>query len=114
MKIAVTSQNLRTITAHAGKARKFLVFEAVGTDGLAPIAPITVPKEMSIHAHPVDQPHPLDGVDVLITASCGQGFLDKMSRRGIKVLQTSEEDPVRAAEAAARNEPLPEPLPHTH
>ncbi|CAK0762635.1 hypothetical protein CCP3SC1_390001 [Gammaproteobacteria bacterium] len=28
MKIAVTSQNFRTISEHAGKARRFLIFEA--------------------------------------------------------------------------------------
>ena len=28
MRIAVTSQNLRTITGHAGKTRRFIVFEA--------------------------------------------------------------------------------------
>ena len=27
MKIAVSSQNFRTVTAHAGKARRFIVFD---------------------------------------------------------------------------------------
>ncbi|HAF55643.1 MAG TPA: nitrogen fixation protein, partial [Thauera sp.] len=27
MRIAITSQNFRTVTAHAGKARRFLVFD---------------------------------------------------------------------------------------
>ena len=29
MRIAVTSQNFRTVTGHAGKARRFLVFDVL-------------------------------------------------------------------------------------
>lgn len=32
MKIAVTSQNFRTVTAHAGKTRRFLVFDIPSGD----------------------------------------------------------------------------------
>ena len=32
MKIAVTSQNFRTITGHAGKTRRFIIYGAQGTD----------------------------------------------------------------------------------
>jgi hypothetical protein len=30
MRIGVTSQNFRTITGHAGKTRRFLVYQATG------------------------------------------------------------------------------------
>ncbi len=98
MRIAVTSQNYRTVTGHAGKTRKFLVYE-VGENGeLRETERLALPKEMSIHAHPADEPHPLDGMDFVVTAGCGQGFVNKMAARGVRVFLTEREDP----EAAVR------------
>ncbi len=96
MRIAVTSQNYQTVTGHAGKTRKFLVYEA-GEDGsFREVDRLALPKEMSIHAHPVDEKHPLDGMDVVITAGCGQGFINKMAARGVRVFLTEEENPEAA------------------
>jgi hypothetical protein len=75
MKIAVTSQNFRTITGHAGKTRRFLVYEAEGSE-VREIQRLDLPKEQSFHELPGDAAHPIDGVDVLIprpavtTSSC--------------------------------------------
>jgi predicted Fe-Mo cluster-binding NifX family protein len=92
MKIGVTSQNFRTITGHAGRARRFMIFE-VSPDGHISLAEkLDLPKEASIHEHPIDAPHPVDGVDVLITGSAGDGFVKKMAARGIKVVATAETD----------------------
>jgi predicted Fe-Mo cluster-binding NifX family protein len=95
MKIAVTSQNFRTVTGHAGKARRFLVYEA--DMGRVPVefARFDLPREMSIHEFP-GGPHPLDGMDVLITGSAGRGFVDSLAQRGVRVVVTGEPDPVRA------------------
>ncbi len=106
MKIAVTSQNYRTVTGHAGKTRKFLVYE-VGEDGaFREVQRLALPKEMSIHAHPVYETHPLDDVDVIITSGCGQGFINKMAARGVRVFLTGQEDPDAAVREllAALNE----------
>jgi predicted Fe-Mo cluster-binding NifX family protein len=109
MKIGVTSQNFRTITAHAGKARRFMVFEA--SDGcIVRTAELDLPKEMSIHEHPCHAAHPIDGLDVLITGSCGEGFLKKLAERGIRVILTSETDPQTAVAAVASGASLPQPL----
>ena len=97
MKIAVTSQNFRTVTGHAGKTRKFLVFEADGAGGLAEVDRISLPKENAIHAHPPGAPHPLDEVDFVITSGCGQGFVNKMAARGVRVWISEREDPREAA-----------------
>jgi hypothetical protein len=35
MRIAITSQNFRTVTGHAGRAGRFLVFEAAATRAAA-------------------------------------------------------------------------------
>jgi hypothetical protein len=69
-----------------------------------------LPKEMSIHEHPCGGAHPLDGLDVLITSSCGEGLLRKLAERGIKVIVTSETDPLTAVAAVSSGAPLPLPL----
>lgn len=100
MRIAVTSQNFRTVTGHAGKTRRFLMFEA-GPDGdLQETGRLDLPKEMSIHAAPPQDPHPLDDCDCIVTGSCGEGFPRKMARRHISVYVTDLTDPAEAARAA--------------
>ncbi len=98
MKIAVTSQNYRTVTGHAGKTRKFLVYETAEDGSIRETERLALPKEMSIHAHPVNEPHPLDRMDFVITSGCGQGFVNKMAARGVRVFITGQEEP----EAAVR------------
>ncbi|RUM94266.1 MAG: nitrogen fixation protein [Thiothrix sp.] len=106
MKIGVTSQNFRTITGHAGKTRRFLVFESDDKQGAQETDRLDLPKEMSMHAFPQNEEHPLDQLDILITAGSGQGFVNKMAVRGVKVISTSETDPVRAVTALLSGESL--------
>ncbi|HHN72735.1 MAG TPA: nitrogen fixation protein [Thermopetrobacter sp.] len=96
MRIAVTSQNFRTVTGHAGKARRFIIYEVRDDGTFEEVDRLDLPKEMSIHAHPVDAPHPLDAVHHLITAGCGSGFVRKMEMRGVQVHIADAEDPARA------------------
>jgi predicted Fe-Mo cluster-binding NifX family protein len=114
MKIAVTSQNFRTITQHAGKSRRFLIFEQDPTTGAAQeIARLDLPKEMSMHEfRGVD--HPLFEMDYLITASGGQGFVQRMASAGVEVIITGEADPQIAANAVIEGKPLAPPAPHDH
>jgi len=97
MKIGVTSQNFRTITGHAGKARRFFVYEGSNGDDIKLIDKIDLPKEQSIHASNPTEKHPIDDLDILITASCGEGFSRKMETRGITLVKTGEQDPLLAA-----------------
>jgi predicted Fe-Mo cluster-binding NifX family protein len=96
MKIAVTSQNFRTITPHAGRTRRVLVYEA--TEGREPVEidRLDLPKEMSIHEFHAGGPHPLDAVDVIIAGSFGEGFAARMAARGIVAVATDHTDPVEA------------------
>lgn len=110
MKIGVTSQNFRTITAHAGMARRFMIFEAADGQPVE-IARLDLPAEMTLHAHPVGVAHPLDEVDILITASAGEGFIHKAADRGVKVILTSETDPLAAVSAVLSGAALPAPAP---
>jgi predicted Fe-Mo cluster-binding NifX family protein len=114
MKIAITSQNFRDITGHAGKARRFLIYEADQSSGEAhEIERLDLPKEMSMHYFSGEQ-HPIDQVDVLITGGCGDGFMQRMEMRGVGVIKTSETNIALAVQAAAKGEPLASPMPHPH
>lgn len=96
MRFAVTSQNFRTITGHAGKARRFLLFEASGPADIRASGRLDLPIEMAFHGFDDRLPHPLDGVEVLITAGAGEGFVQRLARRGIRVIRTATSDPVAA------------------
>lgn len=96
MKIAVTSQNFRTVTGHAGRARRFILFD-VGADGtITESGRLDLPIEQTFHEMHGEGAHPIDGVDVLISAEFGQGFAVRMARRGIQAVMTAETEPVAA------------------
>jgi len=114
MKIAVTSQNRRDITEHAGRCRNFWLFEV---DGLRVLdrSLLELPKESSFHDASPQAPHPLDGVDVLIAGGMGDGLKARLARRGIEALVTCETQPERAVQAwLAGRLPLGERRPHEH
>ena len=82
MKFAVTSQDYLTITAHAGKTTRFLLFEADASGEPVETGRLDLDDEQSIHNFRGSK-HPLDGVNVLIARSAGQCFVDRMKERGI-------------------------------
>jgi predicted Fe-Mo cluster-binding NifX family protein len=98
MKIAITSQNRRTITDHAGVCRRFWVFR---TDGGSVIHKhlVELPKEESFRHAAADEPHPLDGVQALITGGTGPGLVRRLAERGIRCIVTDEMDPRTAVTA---------------
>jgi predicted Fe-Mo cluster-binding NifX family protein len=96
MKIAVTSQNFRTVTPHAGRARRFLVYEARPGEEPVEIERLDLPKEMSLHEFHGEGAHPLDGVDVVVSRLFGEGFARRMADRGIVAVATNASDPVVA------------------
>lgn len=95
MKIAVSSQNFRTVTGHAGKSRRFIVYEALPGGLPAEVGRLDLPLEQSFHAF-AGGPHPLDGVDALLTGGAGEGLVRKLALRGIRVVVTGETDPMQA------------------
>ncbi len=95
MKIAVTSQNRKTITQHAGRCRKFYIFKIENGQILSKEM-LELPKEQSFRETPPDALHPLDDVDLLIAGGMGQGLRQRLGQKGIKCLVTSEEDPEKA------------------
>jgi predicted Fe-Mo cluster-binding NifX family protein len=110
MKIAVTSQNFKTITGHAGKARRFILFAADTEGKFTEFERLDLPKHMSMHEFS-GEAHPLDQVELLITAGCGAGFVRKMAIRGVDVIQTAETNPFEAVKRLASGQELP-PITH--
>lgn len=95
VKIAITSQNRRTITEHAGKCRKFWIYD-IEEDQVVGKTLLELPIEQSFHESSPHDPHPLDAVQVLITGGMGPGLRHRLTVKGINALITPETDPDRA------------------
>ena len=111
-RIAVCSQNRKTVTEHAGKCRKFWIFEirqgeVVGKELLE------LPIEESLHATPAGEAHPLDSVNVLITSGMGSGLQQRLLRHGVEAVVTNEEDPAQAVAAYLAGETQADPVAQT-
>ncbi len=98
LKIAISSQNRKTITGHAGKCRKFWVYEVDGRAIKAKTL-LELPIEQSFHESHGAEPHPLDAVNVLISGGMGAGLQHRLKQRGIDALVTPETDPDKAVAA---------------
>lgn len=95
MKIAVTSQDFKNVTGHAGKSRRFVIFDVHTPCDPPEVVWLDLPLDMSFHEFS-GGPHPLDDMDVILTASAGQGFISKLAQRGVKVITCGESDPRKA------------------
>lgn len=97
MKIAVTSQNRKIITEHAGRCRNFWVF-ITENNKIVERELLELPKEQSFHESSQHESHPLDNIDMLIAGGMGQGQgqMLRLERKGIKGLITKESDPEKA------------------
>ncbi len=112
MKIAIATDNYTRVAGHAGKARHWLLYLLHGhtPQQLLP-APtlIKLAPEQVMHHFKDDAPHPLDGVDLVVAGSAGEGFLRHMRERGADVLLTGEDDPATALTQILAGEALPDP-----
>jgi predicted Fe-Mo cluster-binding NifX family protein len=113
MKIAVTSQNFRTISGHAGKTRRFLAYELEGLGPPRELERLDLPQEMMMHEFRGTE-HPLQRFDALITGGAGEGFVRRLGAWGVKVAITDETDPLKAVLAYARGDLVPGVGAHAH
>ena len=112
MKIAVASQNRKSVTGHAGKCRKFWIY-AIKSGTVEDRQLLELPREQSFHEHRGPAPHPLAGVQVLITGGMGEGLTRRLAGMGIEGLVTPETDPDLAVAAwLAGTLPLGRPEAH--
>lgn len=111
MRIVISSQNFRTITGHAGKSRRFLIFEGNAEGQAVETGRLDLPRELSLHEYQgLDAEHPLFQArpSALITQSAGPRFLQRLARQGVTVHVTSATDPQQAAQALLQGDTLPE------
>ncbi len=112
MKIAVASQNRKQVTGHAGTCRKFWVY-SVESGAVKDKTLLELPREQSFHDYHGAEPHPLQGVQTLITGGMGEGLARRLAGMGIEGLVTSETDPDQAVSAwLAGTLPLGQPEAH--
>ena len=112
MKIAVSSQNFRTVTSHAGKARRFIVFALATPCTPREVERLDLPREFALHEYRALD-HPLFAMDAEIPGSAGDGFVRRLGARGIEVVLTGETDPLQAVRDYVAGVVKP-PLPHEH
>jgi predicted Fe-Mo cluster-binding NifX family protein len=98
MKIAVASQNRREITGHAGRCRKFWIYD-ISAQQATDKKLLELPKEHAFHESSPQAPHPLDDVTVLISGGMGQGMLRRLAGKGIIGIVTEEKEPDAAVAA---------------
>jgi|AGTN01.1.fsa_nt_gi Dinitrogenase iron-molybdenum cofactor. len=96
MKVAVASSDFAKVTGHAGRARKWLVFEVDADGAVGQPSRLELESDNVFHYAEDGGPHPLDGVDAVIAHSAGDGFLKNMEKRGIQPVLTAETDPLKA------------------
>ena len=111
MKIAIPTQDWLSISGHAGKAQRWLLYDLAGLRVDAPLPPATrveLTREQLPHYFKDDGPHPLDRVELVVAGSAGDGFIRHMKKRGTDVLLTGETDPATALLLLARGDALPD------
>ena len=107
MKIAIATNDYTHVAGHAGQARHWLIYDS-DSDSVEPER-VQLEKAQVFHHWESDDPHPLDGISVIVAGSAGDGFLRRMAKRGVQVLLTSERDVTRAFSAVLSGEVLPDP-----
>lgn len=98
MKIAVATEEFARIAGHAGQARDWVVFEALEGQPTREVYRIRLQPHEVFHRHKGGA-HPLDDVQAMIAASAGDGFLNRMRKRGVQAMLTAEEDVAAAVSA---------------
>ncbi|MFO1115470.1 MAG: hypothetical protein U1E28_07300 [Beijerinckiaceae bacterium] len=111
MKIAFPTRDWATVSGHAGQAHRWLVYDLSrhqAAHALPVPRRVELTKEQLPHHFRDDGPHPLDGVEIIVAGSAGDGFIRHMGKRGAAVLLTGETDPAQALARLAAGEALPD------
>jgi len=95
MQIAITSQNRRTITEHAGKCRNFWLYD-IDAEQVTGKRLVELPIEESFHASRSGLPAPLAGINTLIAGSMGSQLFRRLLDLGVQPLLAFEDDPDQA------------------
>ena len=92
MKIAITSQNRRSVTDHAGRCRRFWVYDV--EDGqVTGRTLLELDKTDTLHAVSPAIPDALAAVDVLVSTGMCDNLVARLGRNGIEARQTTCDEP---------------------
>jgi predicted Fe-Mo cluster-binding NifX family protein len=105
LRIAIASKDFTEVSSHAGQTSQWLVYDSDRPDFPERV---TLQKDQLIHHFKEHGPHPLDGVELVIAASAGDGFFRHMAKRGAEVVLTGERDARRALAAVLAGQVLPD------
>ncbi|WP_294538064.1 hypothetical protein [uncultured Rhodoblastus sp.] len=111
MKIGVATKDWLAVSGHAGKATCWLLYDLAQYRPGEPLPPPTrveLTKEQLFHYFDDKGPHPLDGIEIAVAGSAGDGFIRHLRKRGAEVLLTGETDPATALTRIASGETLPD------
>lgn len=109
MKIAVaTKDNWSVVSGHAGKAHDWLVYDCQPGAALPAPQKITLSDAQLPHHFKDEGPHPLHGVEIVVAASAGDGYIRHMEKWGAQVLLTGESVPLNALQKIIAGEALPD------
>ncbi len=92
--VAVSSQNKKTITGHAGKCHHFYLYN-IDEAGHFTKESLTLEKGNSLHdvLHATVKNHPIFDVDILLTQSIGPGAIQKLAAKKVLAYNILETDP---------------------
>lgn len=111
MKIALATKDYARISSHAGQCPHWLLYDLAAYrpgESLPEPRRIELARDLQLHYFQDDGPHPLDGVDIVVAGSAGDGFVRHMKKRGAEVLLTGEADPAAAIARILAGAPLPD------
>ena len=102
MKVAITSENGKTICGHTGECPGFLMYK-LNPDQTIDLQYIKLSESQmlknmqgSISSHPE---HPLYGIDAFVTQSMSTWLMERLKKENINVVQTTETEPLNALNA---------------
>lgn len=93
MKIAITSQNVRNVTAHPGRCRKFWIYDVAHTGSDINKNLVELGLDETLHGMKNGLPEKLVGLNVLITAHVGDALKAKLTQAGVATHLTNEDSP---------------------
>jgi len=102
IKVAITSQNKRTVTKHAGECRNFLIYtiedEKVTAKDVLSLEPDKTLK-YTFHEDPSEIPFsPIYDMDILLSGSIGKSGVNKLAMNNVAAYVIQEKDPDVAIE----------------
>lgn len=109
MQIALPTEDGSKLSGHAGQARRWALYDCRPGAPLTELRCVVLERPQLFHHWPDTTSlatHPLAATEVIIAGSAGANFVERMRRRGVRVVQTGETQVVDAIEKFLAGEAL--------